>query len=147
MSCKIAIILGSKSDVEKMQSCLFILNKAKQKYDLYILSAHRNPDKVRDFAVNASKKGYKVIIAAAGMAAALPGVVAAYTDLPVIGVPIKTSTFKGIDSLLSIIQMPSGVPVGTVAVGEAGVKNSALLALRILGLLDSDVLKKMKLVK
>ncbi len=132
---RVAVVLGSKSDVPKIKGCFSVLNEAREKYEVFIFSAHRTPDKVREFAKTAKNKGYKVIIAAAGGSAALPGVIAAYTSLPVIGVPIKTSTFKGIDSLLSIVQMPKGVPVATMPVGKAGGHNAALLALRILSLL------------
>jgi len=135
---RVAIVLGSKSDIPKIEGCFFVLDQAKEKYSLYILSAHRAPDKVRKFAKEAESKGYKVIIAAAGGAAALPGVIAAYTSLPVIGIPVKTTVFKGIDSLLSIVQMPKGVPVATMPVGKAGGPNAALLALRILAQIPKE---------
>jgi 5-(carboxyamino)imidazole ribonucleotide mutase len=127
----VGIILGSKSDLPTMEGCTEKLEELGIPYELVIASAHRKPAVVRDWASSAADRGIKVIIAAAGKAAALPGVVAAFTPLPVIGVPMKTSDLGGMDSLLSIVQMPTGVPVATVAIN--GVKNAAILACEILG--------------
>src|SRR4030043_2268908 len=124
----LGIVIGSKNDEPLKQPALDILQQLNIKYELSILSAHRNPDKVREYASKAGKKGIEVIIAAAGAAAHLPGVLASWTTLPVIGVPLPTSDLKGVDSLLSIIQMPGGVPVACVAIGSAGAKNAALVA-------------------
>jgi 5-(carboxyamino)imidazole ribonucleotide mutase len=129
----IAIVIGSKTDEPLMQPALDILNDFKISYELSILSAHRKPDKVREYALEAASRGFEVVIAAAGSAAHLPGVIASWTTLPVIGVPLPTSDLKGIDSLYSIVQMPGGVPVACVGIGTAGAKNAALLAAQILG--------------
>ena len=131
----VGILMGSKSDAETMGETEKILKKNKISYEVNILSAHRMPDKVREYAKSAKKKGLKVLICGAGMSAALAGVVSAYTELPVIGVPMHTKSLKGLDSLLSTVQMPSGVPVACMAIGKAGAKNAAILAARILGLL------------
>ena len=131
----VGILMGSKSDAETMGETEKILKKNKISYEVNILSAHRMPDKVREYAKSAKKKGLKVLICGAGMSAALAGVVSAYTELPVIGVPMHTKSLKGLDSLLSTAQMPSGVPVACMAIGKAGAKNAAVLAARILGLL------------
>lgn len=125
----VGIILGSKSDSEAMQPCMDTLEQFEVPYELIIASAHRNPAKVAQWASSAKERGMKVIIGAAGKAAALPGVVASHTPLPVIGVPMKTSDLGGMDSLLSIVQMPKGVPVATVAIN--GSMNAALLAVQI----------------
>ncbi|MDR1997838.1 MAG: 5-(carboxyamino)imidazole ribonucleotide mutase [Candidatus Margulisbacteria bacterium] len=132
----IGIIMGSKSDMEVMQAAGAILDKLGVAYDVEIASAHRQPEKVSAFARNAARK-YKCIIAGAGKAAHLPGVIAGQTTLPVIGVPIKTSDLGGLDSLLSIVQMPSGVPVATVAIN--GAQNAGLLAAQIVALTDPQV--------
>jgi len=129
----IAIVIGSKTDEPLMQPALDIFNEFKIDFELSILSAHRKPDKVRQYALEAASKGFEIIIAAAGNAAHLPGVIASWTTLPVIGVPLPTSDLKGIDSLYSIVQMPGGVPVACVGIGAAGAKNAALLAIQILG--------------
>jgi 5-(carboxyamino)imidazole ribonucleotide mutase len=129
----IAIVIGSKTDEPLMKPALDILNEFKIDYELSILSAHRKPDQVRHYALAAASKGFEVVIAAAGSAAHLPGVIASWTTLPVIGVPLPTSDLKGIDSLYSIVQMPGGVPVACVGIGSAGAKNAALLAVQILG--------------
>jgi 5-(carboxyamino)imidazole ribonucleotide mutase len=129
----IAIVIGSKTDEPLMQPALDILEDFKISYELSILSAHRKPDKVRQYALEAASRGFEVVIAAAGSAAHLPGVIASWTTLPVIGVPLPTSDLKGIDSLYSIVQMPGGVPVACVGIGSAGAKNAALLAAQILG--------------
>ncbi len=127
----VGIILGSKSDLPAMEACTKELDELGVPYELVVHSAHRNPAQVAEWATTAADRGIRVIIAAAGKAAALPGVVAAYTPLPIVGVPMKTSDLGGMDSLLSMVQMPSGVPVATVAIG--GAKNAAILATQILG--------------
>jgi len=130
----VAVVMGSKSDTQMMQSTLDTLDDLGISYEANVISAHRNPEKARQFALGAQERGIEVIIAAAGGAAHLPGVLASWTSLPVIGVPLATSELKGIDALLSIVQMPAGIPVATVAVGTAGAKNAAYLAAEILGL-------------
>ncbi len=137
---KVAVIMGSTSDEGIMKKAINVLKKFGIDYEVNVLSAHRMPNKSADFAKNAAKNGFSVIIAGAGKAAHLPGVIASHTSLPVIGVPIKTSDLGGLDSLLSIVQMPSGVPVATVAIN--GSKNAALLAIQILSLKDSSLKKK-----
>ena len=127
----VGIILGSKSDLPAMEGCKEMLQKFGVPYELVIHSAHRNPDDVRQWALTAEERGLQVIIAGAGKAAALGGVVAAHTPLPVVAVPMKTSDLGGMDSLLSTVQMPTGVPLATVAIG--GTKNAAILATQILG--------------
>ena len=131
----VGILMGSKSDTETMAETEKILKKNKISYEVNVLSAHRTPDKVREYAKSAEKRGLRVLICGAGMSAALAGVVSAYTKLPVIGVPMHTKALKGLDSLLSTVQMPSGVPVACMAIGTPGAKNAAILAERILGLL------------
>jgi len=128
----VGILMGSKSDAETMSETEKILKEKKISYEVNILSAHRTPDKVRMYAKSAKKRGLKVLICGAGMSAALAGVVSAYTELPVIGVPMHTKVLKGLDSLLSTVQMPSGVPVACMAIGKAGAKNAAVFAVRIL---------------
>ena len=128
---QVGIIMGSASDSEVMNYCVETLNEHNISFDIIVASAHRDPDKVRTWVLNAKQRGNKIIIAAAGMAAALPGVVAAYTDLPVIGVPMN-SGLNGMDSLLSISQMPRGVPVACMSIGKHGAVNAALFAKRIL---------------
>ena len=128
----VGIVMGSESDREIMEKAAAELDERKIKYELNVLSAHRDPDKVAHYAKTAQSRGIKVIIGGAGKAAALPGVLAAYTNLPVIGVPIKTSDLGGLDSLLSIVQMPPGVPVACVAIN--GARNAAILAAKILDL-------------
>jgi 5-(carboxyamino)imidazole ribonucleotide mutase len=130
----VAIIMGSKSDTETMQPAVDILKSFGIDCEVNIISAHRTPDKARDYARAAREKGIEVIIAAAGGAAHLPGVIASWTTLPVIGVPLASSDLKGIDALYSIVQMPGGIPVACVSVGSWGVKNAAYLAAEILGL-------------
>ncbi len=130
----VAIIMGSKSDTEMMQPAVDILKGFGIDCEVNIISAHRTPDKARDYAKAAREKGIEVIIAAAGGAAHLPGVIASWTTLPVIGVPLASSDLKGIDALYSIVQMPGGIPVACVSVGSWGVKNAAYLAAEILGL-------------
>jgi 5-(carboxyamino)imidazole ribonucleotide mutase len=128
----VGIVMGSESDREIMEKAAAELDERKIKYEINVLSAHRDPDKVAHYAKTAQSRGIKVIIGGAGKAAALPGVLAAYTNLPVIGVPIKTSDLGGLDSLLSIVQMPPGVPVACVAIN--GARNAAILAAKILDL-------------
>jgi 5-(carboxyamino)imidazole ribonucleotide mutase len=137
----IAIVIGSKTDEPLMQPALDILREFKIDFELSILSAHRKPDKVRQYALEAASRGFEVIIAAAGSAAHLPGVIASWTTLPVIGVPLPTSDLRGIDSLYSIVQMPGGVPVACVGIGAAGAKNAALLAAQILANKDANIRK------
>jgi 5-(carboxyamino)imidazole ribonucleotide mutase len=138
---KVAVIMGSSSDEPVMKKCIDYLNYFNIPHEMHVMSAHRNPDVVHEFAVHAEKNGYKVIIAGAGMAAALPGVVAALTTLPVIGVPLEGSALNGVDALYSIVQMPPGIPVATVAIGPAGAKNAAILAVEIIAL-QNEVLKE-----
>ncbi len=126
-----------------MQGCTEYLTKFGISYDLQILSAHRNPDATAAFIKGAESKGYKVIIAAAGMAAHLPGVAASHTTLPVIGVPLEGSALHGVDALYAIVQMPAGVPVATVAIGSAGARNAAVLAAEILALHDAALKEKL----
>ncbi len=140
----IAIIMGSKSDFATMQHACEMLDNFKVKYETKIVSAHRTPQRLYDFAKSAKEKGVKVIIAGAGGAAHLPGMAASMTSLPVLGVPVESKALKGLDSLLSIAQMPAGIPVGTLAIGEAGAKNAALLAVAILALSDAKLAKKLE---
>jgi 5-(carboxyamino)imidazole ribonucleotide mutase len=132
----VAIIMGSRSDWPTMKAAGEILDELGVAYEARVVSAHRTPDRMYAFAKGARAGGVKVIIAAAGGAAHLPGMTASMTDLPVLGVPIETKALKGMDSLLSIVQMPGGIPVGTLAIGEAGAKNAGLLAAAILALSD-----------
>jgi 5-(carboxyamino)imidazole ribonucleotide mutase len=135
----VGVILGSKSDLPLMEGCTIQLQAFGIEHEVKVLSAHRDPRGVMEWASAAAGRGMKVVIAAAGGAAHLPGVVAAWTDLPVIGVPIPTEHLGGQDSLFSIVQMPAGIPVATVAIGIAGAKNAAWLAARILGLGDAEL--------
>ncbi len=135
----VGVILGSKSDLPLMESCTTQLEAFGIEHEVKILSAHRDPAGVMEWATTAASRGIKVVIAAAGGAAHLPGVVAAWTELPVIGVPMPTEHLGGEDSLFSIVQMPAGIPVGTVAIGIAGAKNAAWLAARILALQDEQL--------
>lgn len=137
----VSIIMGSTSDMPVMEKAASLLNEMKIPFEINALSAHRTPEAVEEFAKNAKGRGIKVIIAAAGMAAALPGVIAASTTLPVIGVPIKGSVLDGVDALYSIAQMPPGIPVATVAIN--GAMNAAILAVQIIALSDEDVAKTM----
>ena len=139
MSPVVGVILGSKSDLPLMDACVKVLEELGIEHELKICSAHRNPRGVMEWASSARERGLKVVIAAAGGAAHLPGVVVAWCDLPVIGVPVPTQHLGGVDSLYSIVQMPAGIPVATVAIGEAGAKNAAWLAARILGIGDEAV--------
>ncbi|MEP0519034.1 MAG: 5-(carboxyamino)imidazole ribonucleotide mutase [Hyphomicrobiales bacterium] len=135
----VAIIMGSQSDWPTMKNAADTLSKLGVGFNALIISAHRTPDRLVEFSKSARDKGYKVVIAGAGGAAHLPGMCASMTPLPVLGVPVKSSILSGEDSLLSIVQMPAGVPVGTLAIGDAGAKNAALLAASILALSDSDI--------
>jgi len=130
----VAVVMGSKSDTEALKPTLEVLTQLGIDYEVNVISAHRTPEKTRQFALSARDKGYEVIIAAAGGAAHLPGVLASWSTLPVIGVPLASSELKGVDALYSIVQMPAGIPVATVAIGSAGAKNAACLAAEILGL-------------
>jgi len=138
---RVGIIMGSVSDRETMQGAVDTLNELGIAYEVRIVSAHRTPDLLFDYASTAAAKGLKVIIAGAGGAAHLPGMTAAKTQLPVIGVPVKSAALNGLDSLLSIVQMPAGVPVATMAIGNA--TNAALFAARILALEDGDLLRRL----
>ena len=137
----VVILMGSDSDAESLKPCGEILREFGVPFEAKVLSAHRTPKETTTFVESARDQGIKVIIAAAGGAAHLAGVAAAHTTLPVIGIPIETSSFKGIDSLLSTVQMPAGVPVAAVAVGSGGVRNAAFLAVRILALEDKKLAK------
>ncbi len=139
---KVALIMGSDSDFSILKDCIKVLKQFDVEVDTMVCSAHRTPDKAAEFAKGAEENGYGVIIAGAGKAAHLPGVLAAFTPLPVIGVPIKSSTMDGLDSLLSIVQMPSGIPVATVAID--GADNAALLAVQILSTANAELREKMK---
>lgn len=137
----VAVIMGSKSDTEAMQPTLEVLEGLGIGYEVDIMSAHRNPEKARQFGLEARSRGVEVIIAAAGGAAHLPGVLASWTTLPVIGVPLASSELKGVDALYSIVQMPAGIPVAAVAIGTAGAKNAAYLAAEILSLKYDEIRK------
>ena len=143
----VAIVMGSDSDLETMKEATKTLEEFNVPYDVKILSAHRSPDATTEFAKSARVSGLKVIIAGAGGAAALAGAIAANTTLPVIGVPMETKELKGMDSLLSTVQMPSGIPVAAVALGKSGAKNAAILALEILSLADTRIEKKLSALK
>jgi len=130
----VGVVMGSKSDAEAVQPTLDVLKELGIDYEVSVISAHRNPEKARQYGLAAQSRGIEVIIAAAGGAAHLPGVLASWTTLPVIGVPLATSELRGIDALYSIVQMPAGIPVASVAIGTTGAKNAAYLAAEILGL-------------
>jgi 5-(carboxyamino)imidazole ribonucleotide mutase len=136
---EVGVILGSKSDLQLMESCLKQLAEFDIDAELKICSAHRDPAGVMEWASTARQRGLKMVIAAAGGAAHLPGVIAAWTDLPVVGVPVPTPHLGGVDSLYSIVQMPAGIPVATMAIGEAGARNAAWFAARVLGVTDPEV--------
>ena len=140
---KVSIVMGSQSDYKTMTFCQNILKKLNIKFETKIISAHRTPKRMYEFAINAEKNGIAVIIAGAGGSAHLPGMISALTSLPVLGVPIESKKLKGLDSLLSIAQMPKGIPVGTLAIGEDGAINAALLAASIIGLSDLTVKRKL----
>jgi 5-(carboxyamino)imidazole ribonucleotide mutase len=135
----VAIVMGSKSDWPTMQKAALMLEKLGVSYTAEVISAHRTPNSLSEFAEQAAAKGYQVIIGGAGGAAHLPGMIAAHTHLPVFGVPVRSSQLNGIDSLLSIVQMPKGVAVGTLAIGEAGAANAGLLAAQVVGLQNPEV--------
>jgi 5-(carboxyamino)imidazole ribonucleotide mutase len=135
----IAVIMGSQSDLETVSEAIKVLKEFKVAFEVKVLSAHRTPKELAEYVEVAKTRGIKVFIAAAGGAAALAGVVAAHTTLPVIGIPIETKSLKGLDSLLSTVQMPAGIPVASMAIGKAGAKNSALFALAILGASDKKI--------
>ena len=144
MSVKVGVIMGSQSDWDTMKYACDILDELNVSYEKKVVSAHRTPDLMFEYAEQALDRGLQVIIAGAGGAAHLPGMVAAKTVLPVIGVPVKSSSLNGLDSLLSIVQMPGGVPVATVAIGQAGATNAGLLAAQILGITDRELQEKVK---
>ncbi|MCK5384475.1 MAG: 5-(carboxyamino)imidazole ribonucleotide mutase [Alphaproteobacteria bacterium] len=140
----VGIIMGSQSDWKTMSEAHNLLYALDIPHEYRIVSAHRTPERMREYAQTAKERGLKVIIAGAGGAAHLPGMVASMTPLPVLGVPVESKALKGMDSLLSIVQMPAGVPVGTLAIGAAGAKNAALLAVSILGTADSQIQGKLE---
>ncbi|EAH6805352.1 5-(carboxyamino)imidazole ribonucleotide mutase [Campylobacter jejuni] len=140
----VSILMGSKSDYETMKEAAKTLESFGVKYELIISSAHRSPKRTKEYIANAEKKGVKVFIAAAGMAAHLAGAVAAYTTKPVLGVPMSGSNLASMDSLFSTVQMPSGIPVGTLAIGKAGAINAAYLSMQILAIYDVDLAQKLK---
>lgn len=142
MAVEVGIVVGSKSDLGVMQKCAETLTEMGIESETKVLSAHRTPALMAEWAASARERGIKVIVAGAGMAAHLPGAAAAWSTLPVIGVPIAAGTMGGLDSLLAIVQMPPGVPVATVAVGEAGAKNAAYLAAEIIGLSRPEVAER-----
>jgi len=141
---KVAIVMGSQSDYATMTKCEEILKILKIKYETKIISAHRTPDRMFEFAKDAAKKNYAVIVAGAGGSAHLPGMIASMSILPVIGVPVETKNLKGLDSLLSIAQMPKGIPVATVAIGENGAFNAGLLAASIIALSEIKIKKNLE---
>ncbi|HEY3812359.1 MAG TPA: 5-(carboxyamino)imidazole ribonucleotide mutase [Caulobacteraceae bacterium] len=138
----VAIIMGSRSDWPTLKAAAEVLETLGVEFDAKVISAHRTPDRLYAFAKSARKSGFKVVIAGAGGAAHLPGMCASMTDLPVLGVPVRTKLQDGLDSLLSIVQMPAGIPVGTLAVGEAGARNAGLLSAQILALNDATLAKR-----
>ena len=140
---RISVILGSKSDIPQVENGLKVLDDLKIGYDLKVLSAHRQPDELKKYVKGLEAKGVKVVIACAGLSAALPGVVSSHIDLPVIGVPLYSKAFKGVDALLSILQMPKGVPVACVTVGPPGAVNAAVIAAKILALSDTKLKAKL----
>ena len=144
MSAPVAIVMGSQSDWQTMQRAAEVLDQLGVAYEARIVSAHRTPDRLTAFAKGAADEGFKVIIAGAGGAAHLPGMVAAMTHLPVLGVPVESKALKGQDSLLSIVQMPAGIPVGTLAIGEAGATNAGLLAAAILATSDPALAERLR---
>ena len=141
--CLVSIVMGSESDLNIMQEAQAVLTRFGIPHEIRVISAHRTPERARQYALGLEERGVKLVIAAAGKAAHLAGVIAAMTLTPVIGVPITTSDLGGLDSLLSMVQMPGGVPVATVAIGKAGAKNSGLLAIEILSLIDPELRKKL----
>ncbi len=144
---KVGIVMGSQSDWLTMKEAADILASLEISHEIKIVSAHRTPDRLFTYAENAGKRGLKIIIAGAGGAAHLPGMLAAKTLLPVLGVPVKSGALSGLDSLLSIVQMPKGVPVGTLAIGAAGAANAGLLAAAILALNDADLARRLQTLR
>lgn len=144
---KVAILMGSKSDLAVMEECSGVLRQFGIPVEMRILSAHRTPDEVAELSRNARDKGFSLIIAGAGMSAHLAGVIAAHTTLPVIGVPIDSSSLNGMDALLSMVQMPPGIPVATMGIGKAGAKNAALFAAEILSISRPELLEKLALYR
>ena len=136
---KISIIMGSESDLETVNEAIKVLKEFKAGFEVRVLSAHRTPGDLEDYVTGAPNRGVHVFIAAAGGAAALAGVIASHTTLPVIGIPMETKSLKGLDSLLSTVQMPAGIPVGCMSIGKAGAKNAALFALEIIALTDKNI--------
>lgn len=141
--CVVSVVMGSESDLGIMQEAQAVLTRFGIPHEMRVVSAHRTPEKAREYALGLEARGVKIVVAAAGKAAHLAGVIAGMTLIPVIGVPITTSDLGGLDSLLSMVQMPSGVPVATVAIGKAGAKNAAILAVEILSLMDSEIRGKL----
>lgn len=144
MSAQVAILMGSKSDAEVMQRTAVILEEFGVEYEMRVLSAHRTPEDTRQYVLDAEEKGIEVLIAGAGFAAHLAGVLAAHTVLPVVGVPIDSSPLKGVDALYSTVQMPGGIPVATMTIGKAGAKNAGLFAVQILSRKQPELLEKLK---
>lgn len=140
---QVGVIMGSQSDWETMRAAADVLNEFDVPHEAQVVSAHRTPEEMYDYALTAEERGLKVIIAGAGGAAHLPGMVASLTVLPVLGVPVQSKALNGLDSLLSIAQMPGGVPVGTLAIGTSGAKNAGLLAVRVLGAYDEKLRKRL----
>jgi len=140
---KISILMGSQSDLETVSEAVNVLKEFKADFEVRVLSAHRTPKEVAEYVESAPKRGTKVFIAAAGMSAALAGVVAAHTILPVIGIPIETKNLKGLDSLLSTVQMPPGIPVACMSIGKSGARNAAIFALEVLALSDRKISAKL----
>ena len=147
MKKAISIIMGSQSDLETVNEAINVLKEFQVNFEVKVLSAHRTPKELAKYVEDARKRGIKVFIAAAGGSAALAGVIAAHTILPVIGIPIETKTLKGLDSLLSTVQMPAGIPVASMAIGRAGAKNAGLFALEILGTTDKKIQSKLSVYK
>ena len=143
----VGIVMGSISDRDIMEECIKTLKEMDISFEITVSSAHRSPDKTRDYATSATARGIEVLIAGAGWAAHLAGVLASYTTLPVIGVPIDSSSLKGIDSLLSTVQMPPGVPVATMAIGRGGARNAAIFAAQILALKYADIARRLETYK
>ena len=141
---KVGVIMGSRSDLPTMENAIEMLKKFGVDYEVKIVSAHRTPELMFEYAKSAKERGIKVIIAGAGGAAHLPGMVSSLTPLPVIGVPVKSRALNGMDSLLSIVQMPGGIPVATVAIGDSGAKNAGILASEIIALMDEEVAAKVQ---
>ncbi len=141
---RVGVIMGSRSDLPTMENAVEMLKRFGVDYEVKIVSAHRTPELMFEYAKSAKERGIKVIIAGAGGAAHLPGMVSSLTPLPVIGVPVQSKAMSGLDSLLSIVQMPGGIPVGTVAIGNSGAKNAGILASEIIALMDEEVAKKVE---